>query len=270
MHRTLTATMGWRIEVWEQSSGAAASEDAHLVWPDPSGRRLRVAVLDGVTPTRHCRRVVGVPGPMYAAAVARVALQRSDCDLGECLATANRHLHDRGLLRSRDQTQTCVTAADLFQDGRIELVRAGDCEAWARTRDGWVALGSGTALSAGAAAQWADWQRRNPGISRDVRHDAEEHVLGRPDAWTATALGRFPRAVIQRFSVAGVSELVLASDGARLSEPVLDDLASWIDGLRRWERERAGAGRAGGKVHDDVTVLRLVRGRAALSLARAA
>jgi serine/threonine protein phosphatase PrpC len=270
MHRTLTASMGWRIEVWEQSSGATASEDAHLVWPDPSGERLRVAVFDGVTPSRNCRRVVGVAGAMYAAAVARLALQRSDSDLADCLAAANRHLHDGAVPRSRDQMQTCVTAADVFRDGRVELVRAGDCEAWARTEDGWVALGSGTALSEPVAVQWADWQRRNARISRQARHDAEEHVLGRPDAWTSTALGRFARPVIQRFSVAGVTELVLASDGARLSEPALGELGRWIDGLRRWERQRAGAGRAGGKVHDDVTVIRLVRGRAALSLARAA
>ncbi|HTE62196.1 MAG TPA: hypothetical protein VK631_17720, partial [Solirubrobacteraceae bacterium] len=63
------------------------------------------------------------------------------------------------------------------------------------------------------------------------------------------------------------SELVLASDGARLSEPVLDELPTWIGGLRRWERERGSLARAAEKAHDDVTVLRLVGGRAALALA---
>jgi hypothetical protein len=64
-----------------------------------------------------------------------------------------------------------------------------------------------------------------------------------------------------------VHELVLASDGARLSEQALAELPSWIDGLRAWERERAGERRAAEKVHDDVTVVRLTRGRAALALA---
>jgi hypothetical protein len=80
-------------------------------------------------------------------------------------------------------------------------------------------------------------------------------------------LGRFERPVIRRFSAHGVSELVLASDGARLTEPVLDELPTWIGDLRSWERSRADLGRAAEKVHDDVTVLRLVRGRAALALA---
>jgi hypothetical protein len=267
MHRTITANMGWRIEAWEQPSGSAASQDAQLVWPDPGGQRLRVAVLDGVTPTRECRSVVGVAGPMYAAAVARLALLRSGSALEDCLLVANRHLHDDTLARSRDQVQTCVTAADVFPDGRVEVVRAGDCEAWARTDDGWVPLGCGTALTAPVAAAWDEWQGRNADVGREVRHDAEEGFLGRPAAWTSTALGRFERPQIRSFSLAGVSELVLASDGARLSESVLDDLPTWIGGLRAWERKRAELRRAAEKVHDDVTVIRLTRGRAALALA---
>ena len=270
MQRTVTASMGWRVEAWEQPSGSRASEDAHLVWPDPGGGRLRVAVLDGVTPTRACRGVVGVAGAMYAAAVARLALQRPGSGLRECVLAANEHLHDRNVARSRDQAQACVTAADVFPDGRVVLVRAGDCEAWARTAHGWVALGSGSALTAPARAAWRQWQERHAGASRAARHDGEEGVLGRPEAWTSTAVGRFARPVIARFGLAGVSELVLASDGARLSEPVLDDLPAWLDGLREYERERAGLARAGEKLHDDVTVLRLVRGRVALSLATAA
>jgi hypothetical protein len=267
MQRTITATMGWRIEAWEQAAGSAASQDAQLVWPDPSGDRLRVAVLDGVTPTRHCRSVVGVVGAMYAVAVARLSLQRTGSALEDCVLEANRHLHDSNVARSRDQAQACVTAADIFPDGRVDVVRAGDCDAWARTAAGWVPLGCGTSLTAPVAARWDEWQGRNPQVSRDERHDAEEGFLGRPDAWTSTVVGRFERPVIRRFSLDGVSVLVLASDGARLSEPVLDELPDWLDGLRGWERDRPGLGRAAEKVHDDVTVLRLARGRAALALA---
>ena len=113
MHRTVTAAAGWDIDCWEQASGSAASQDAQLVWPDPRGQRLRVAVLDGVTPSRGCRTVAGVDGAMYAAAVARLALQHAERPLDECVLAANRHLHDSSLARSRDQTQTCVTAADV-------------------------------------------------------------------------------------------------------------------------------------------------------------
>jgi hypothetical protein len=258
VHRAVTACAGWQVDWWEQASGSAGSQDANLVWPDPAGGRLRVAVVDGVTPSRRCRSVAGVDGAMYAAAIARLALQRSG-PLDACLLAANAHLHDPGLARSRDQMQACVTAIDVFPDGRVEVVRAGDCEAWARTEQGWVALGSGSALTAGVAAQWADWQRRHADVDRDARHDAEERFLGRPQAWTATALGRFAAPVVQRFTAAGVLELVLASDGARLSESVLEDLPTWLGGLRRWEDQRRDLGRAAEKVHDDVTAMRLRR-----------
>jgi hypothetical protein len=259
MHRAFTVCEGWQVQSWEQASGHAGSQDGKLVWPDPAAGPLRVAVADGVTPSLRCRTVAGVDGAMYAAAVVRLALQRTGAALDECVMEANRHLHEAGLARSRDQMQACVTAVDVFPDGHVDVVRAGDCEAWARTEQGWVALGSGTALTAEVAADWADWQRRNPTVSRAVRHDAEERFLGRPEAWTSTALGRFAAPVLQRFSADGVLELVLASDGARLSEPVLEDLPAWLRGLRDWEAQRSHLGRAAEKVHDDVTVLRLRR-----------
>jgi hypothetical protein len=257
MHRGVTASAGWQVESWEQPSGRAGSQDANLVWPDPATGRLRVAAVDGVTPSLRCRTVAGVDGAMYAAAVVRLALQRTDAGLDQCVLAANGHLHDRTLARSRDQMQACVAAADIFPDGRVEVVRAGDCEVWARTEQGWVSLGSGTALTPDVAAEWAEWQRCHPTVSRDVRHDAEERFLGRRQAWTSTALGRFASPILQRFVADGVLELVLASDGARLSEPVLDDLPSWLGGLRDWEARRSELGRAAEKVHDDVTVLRL-------------
>jgi hypothetical protein len=264
VQRTLTAAAGWHVECWEQASGSAASQDAQLVWPAPRGQRLRVAVVDGVTPSGGCRTVAGVDGAMYAAAVARLALQHAERPLDACVLAANRHLHDRTLARSRDQTQACITAADVFPDGRVELVRAGDCDAWARTAAGWAPLGRGSALTAPAATAWEAWQRRNAGVSREERHDAEDALLGRPEAWTSTAVGRFARPVVRRFRLAGVLELVLASDGARLSEPALDDLPAWLDGLRAWERRSTLPGR---KRHDDVTVIRLARGRMAHALA---
>jgi hypothetical protein len=257
MLRAVTASGGWQVESWEQPSGSAGSQDAQLVWPDPATGRLRVAVVDGVTPSRRCRTVAGVDGAMYAAAIVRLALQRTDTALDRCVVAANRHLHDPALTRSRDQTQACVAVADISADGHVEVVRAGDCEAWARTEQGWVALGAGTALTADVAAAWAAWQGRHAAISRDVRHDAEEGFLGHRQAWTSTALGRFASPVLQRYAADGVLELVLASDGARLSEPVLDDLPAWIGGLRDWEARRSELGRAAEKVHDDVTVLRL-------------
>ena len=186
------------------------------------------------------------------------------------LLAANRHLHDLAVARSRDQAQTCVTAADVYPDGRVEVVRAGDCEAWARTAAGWQHLGTGTALTPAVEATWQRWQDRNPRVDRDRRLDAEERFLGRAEAWTSTALGRFAQPVIREFSLSGVTELVLASDGARLSERLLDDIAGWLAGLREWERRRTHLWRAAEKAHDDLTVVRLTRAREPATLTLAA
>jgi hypothetical protein len=125
-------------------------------------------------------------------------------------------------------------------------------------------------LTPAVEAAWQRWQDGHPRVDRDRRHDAEERLLGRAEAWKSTALGRFARPVIRPFSVRGVTELVLASDGARLSERALDDLAGWLAGLREWERRRTHLGRAGEKVHDDVTVVRLTRAREPATLTLAA
>ena len=267
MKQTVTSALKWTIESWEQPSGSEASQDAELLWPHPSGTFLRVAVLDGVTPSAACRTVAGVPGAMYAAAVARLALQHPQHTLTECALEANGVLHDARLGRSRDQMQTCVTAADVYPDGRIEVLRAGDCEAWARTDDGWVELGCGTALTEYAEAAWSDWQHRHPGVDRATRHEGEERFLGHVQAWTSTALGRFATPKLERYTVHGARELVLASDGARLSEAVLEDLPGWLGGLRGWERSRSQLRLAAGKVHDDVSVLRLLPAPIALPVA---
>jgi hypothetical protein len=71
---------------------------------------------------------------------------------------------------------------------------------------------------------------------------------------------------VRRFALGGVLELVIASDGARLSERALDDIPGWLDGLRGWERGRPALALAGEKRHDDVTVLRLSRARMAPAL----
>jgi hypothetical protein len=122
-----------------------------------------------------------------------------------------------------------------------------------------VPLGMGSALTPDSATEWDAWQVAHRTAGRGLRHRAEERYLGRAEAWTATAIGRFSRPATQHFAARDIPELVLASDGARLSADVLDDLPAWLGQLREWERHREELAVAGGKVHDDVTVLRLRR-----------
>lgn len=113
-----------------------------------------------------------------------------------------------------------------------------------------VPLGMGSALTPDSATEWDAWQVAHRTAGRGLRHRAEERYLGRAEVWTATAIGRFPRPATQHFAARDVSELVLASDGARLSADVLDDLPAWLGQLREWERHREERAVAGSKVHD--------------------
>lgn len=255
MYRATTELLGWQVETWEASSGLGPSQDAKLVVVQ--GDRLRLAVIDGVTPTDQTPTRVGVDGAMYAAALLRLALQNSAATLRDAALATNAALHDPSLARSRDQMQTCVAAVDLRPDGRVTMLRSGDCEAWVRLSDGaWRPLGPGDMLIPHVRAAYEQWKRENPHATREQAHQIEEDLWGRSQAWLTCAVGRFADPVFVEAQAPDVQELVLASDGARLHPDALDDIPSWLAGLREYERVHHADER---KPHDDVTVMRVSR-----------
>lgn len=103
------------------------------------------------------------------------------------------------------------------------------------------------------------WLDAHPGCTPDEQYQAEEDILGDEDMWRTAALGRFASPLLCSARVGRAEELVLATDGARLSAERVANLPTWLAELRDWER-REFVARAAVKRHDDVAVLHLRAG----------
>jgi hypothetical protein len=240
--------------VFDSPSGhAAASQDAWLALT--RAPMLRLAAIDGATPPPAAPTFCGLDAATWAAQVTRASLLADD-DVAACLWRANRMLHDPTLLRAGARPQAAVVVADIRSrwdgDASAQVVRASDCVAFARYGNRWSSLFPQPRLTAEAAQMWDAWCDTHRGASPRQRADAEDRALDAPAAWRTAAIGRFAEPLLECTEIEGFDELVLASDGARLELDYLDELDEWLDGLRRWEREK----QADGKRHDDATVLR--------------
>ena len=252
MLRFETTAGDWQIEVWSERTPAPhATQDAWLV--DPRSGALRLAVVDGCTPMAGSAETVSVDSAIWAASVVRCALH-SWRPAEECLLAANAFLCDLGVEITQARSQAAAVVADLGED-RLELACAMDCEAWLEGDDGWRQAFPEERLRSDVLAAYEQWKRAHPEASQDELNQFEEELLSSPEAWRTTSVGRFPEPRLLSASLPLPRSLVLASDGARLSAERLPALEQWLAGLREWEERHVGRV-AGGKTHDDVTVLR--------------
>ncbi|HSD75974.1 MAG TPA: hypothetical protein VLA98_01170 [Solirubrobacteraceae bacterium] len=252
MLRGTFETGGWRVETWEQArEPGVASRDGLLV--DARERGLRLAVVDGVTPTDATPAEAGVDGAVCAAALVRAALL-ARAGLQDCALAANAALRARGAVPTpRDRPQAAFAAADVSGRG-AELLRGGDCEAWVERDGRWERIFPQVIDTAAERARMEAWTRAHPG------RPFLEYDRARPegdDVWTTSALGRLPRPLLQSAAIASCSSLVLATDGARLSEAALDALPAWLERIGEHQRRRPASAWEGGA--DDVAVLRARR-----------
>jgi hypothetical protein len=248
---------GAEVTVIESPSGTApASQDAWLALGGAG--ELRVAALDGATPPPGAPMFCGLDGATWGAQVTRAALHSED-DIAVCLWRANRSLFDASITRAGARPQAAVVVADVRMrwdgDAHAQLVRASDCVAFARHGRRWTPVFPNARLVDDAAQVWDAWCVSHPNATPHERADAEDRALGTPSAWRTAAVGRFAEPLLERAEIEGFDELVLASDGARLELDRLDELDSWLDGLRRWERCAPPDPRVV-KIHDDATVVR--------------
>ena len=195
---------------------APATQDSHLV--AFVGQTLRLAVIDGVTPTPRTAGFSGVDGAVWAAGVVRTLLAGSGRDVGEVLQDANRVLWSAEVGDSRDQQQATVLVAEVLGRGdrlRVRLTRAGDCMAWTKAGESWTPAFSPVAHTPEVRKQIEEWLRRHPREGRDRNEQflMEERLAGRPEAWRSSALGRFPVPVLETAELELAGELLIATDG---------------------------------------------------------
>jgi serine/threonine protein phosphatase PrpC len=246
------------VDVWEEPSLGVkrASQDASLVMPFFDGLGalggIRLAALDGVSPHPDSDGALGVDAGVWASRLTRIALE-SHRLIDDALEDANVWLYDDTLnpwLRARTQVVACDLAGE-----DAYLVRAGDCQAYAKRAGVWEQVFADLVSPEEAL-------RRNALYGHlsldDLLRQAEDESQDSPSEWdpeTPTQpLGQFEEPALERQTLAGVEELVLASDGARLTVPALLDLEGWLKELRSWEAVAPEA--EPWKRHDDVVVVR--------------
>lgn len=247
---------GWRIDALRAAAGdLAASQDDLLVEPLPGGAAIRVAVLDGVTPTAGTPAFAGLDGAAWAAGALRTAW-RAGGDLVETAREVGERLRVPGL-DDRSQPQACAIACDLAPGEPVRLVRFGDCEAWVREGATWRPALRGAYVTDAARARVLGWIAEHPGASVAELVDAEIELLAPLDSFITAPVGRLADVRPQAATVERFDELLLCSDGLRPDAERIAALDMWLDGLREWERANAVGSEI--KPHDDVTLVRVRR-----------
>jgi len=255
MIRSVVETEDLLIQVWEAAATPnRPTQDDALVTSCNGG--VRLAAIDGCSLSRSLPSTGNMNGGIWAAATIRAALV-AEHDAAAALARANACLHDPGARSARDLPQGCVVVASGRADG-LEIVRAGDCEAWVRRGATWERLFAKEIRTPAALEGFRAWAQDHPEATPDERYDAEVRLWATPAAWLTAALGRFPDPKTEAAAIGSFEDLVLASDGARLEPDRLSDLGAWLGDLRAWEREHLRP-RAGAKMHDDLVVIRARR-----------
>ena len=229
----------WEITRYECDGALApwSYQDRLLIARPRHGDLLRLAAIDGVTPTIGTPSRVGVDGAVWGSAVVGVALQ-SPAEIEECLLKANHELLRPDLLPCV-QSQACVVVADVAEDGSIRIVRGGDCEAWVLHNGQWRSIFP-AAHREWAKKKWADYLFAHPHLMKhsvEIRA-AEDMVWGDPAAWESHSVGRFEEPVFEVYTLAADEwdTLVLTTDGLGLREAAVEGAPQLIAELTDQDR----------------------------------
>ena len=209
---------GWfDVDTYEAGAvHAPATQDSHPV--AFVGQTLRLAVIDGVTPTQRTAGFSGVDGAVWAAGVVRTLLAGSGRDVGEVLQDA------RPCLWSAEVGDSRGRAAGHRIGGRgssgrgdrlrVRLTRAGDCMAWTKAGESWTPAFSPVAHTRRSGSRSRNgFAATREGRDRNEQFLMEERLAGRPEAWRSSALGHFPVPVLETAELELAGELLIATDG---------------------------------------------------------
>lgn len=247
-------TTGGPLDVWAETNPLLqVSQDSWLVVELPG--RLRLAAIDGITPTDPAPWRLGLDRASWAAQTICSALQ-ADAPIAACLALAHAEILDESIRPLRARPQAAVVVADILPGRSCQIVRAGDCQAWAREATGWRQVTADDTLAPATRCAFDALLARRAELTRGEFVAAEATLTDDPATRLCTPVGLMAELRLMTYELDAAEELVLASDGALLTPDRLVDLAGWLAGLRSFEREH-GEQIARYKAHDDVTALRL-------------
>ncbi|WP_345346350.1 hypothetical protein [Actinoallomurus liliacearum] len=238
----------WRISVWaEPIHPGASSLDHYVVSPLPN-TMLRVAVMDAAVNANNGADAAEMGH--HAVDTLAAGLRRRPSAL-DGIEAAHRRLHvpSRGPFRQPMATCAVVDLSMTSPSGR--WVISADSEVWLRERS-WRSV-AGDALTQAARRDWDGWLREHPGAGDRERWSAQEALLGSPDAWNNPSVGAFAELKPASGEFGPVEEIVVSSDGARLSPGILNS-GRLHDHLRN-DLQVVPADHGHPWPHGDVTVL---------------
>ena len=214
---------GLTVSVFYVEGTEHANQDRWFV--QSREHKVRVGVVDGVTPWRATDKVVARVGDVGQwAAETTVKFTSEQSDVYEALMGANEELYDDDVTPSRRQAMAATVVADCWLDefyGQVAFsgVVAADCDLWVGGGHDQplVRVVGGDFLTASARSVWDADAVDRVGLSLDEVLELEAVLLDDPATQHRHAVGRYRYPTIDRISGLG-SVVVFASDGACLSE----------------------------------------------------
>lgn len=244
----------WQAWAWEDAvSVGKVSQDSYVAVELDD--RVRVAAIDGATPGYESSSSLGVNSAVWAAAVTRTAFL-SEVSLETAALRANEFLLATSSGLDIVPPPRAAFAAVDVEGSRMTCVRGGDCVVWVYDGNRWESVFPLPMLSDATISPYEEWRAAHTSADSLEVAIAEDEFFADASAFRTTPLGRFADPKLEMEVRDQCPVIVLASDGAKLSLSVIECLGEWMDGLRHWE-EATYIPTAGGKVHDDVTVIRL-------------
>lgn len=143
---------------------------------------------------------------------------------------AHEALHDPALRPRHHNPSVSAAIVDLDPStGRIVARQYGDCEVWVRgaaTNDHWVSVFPGDMITPDARAAYEAAMTARPGTTSGWA--VQEATLDEPEAWVTPPVGLMDVLTPQFALVDGCEEVIVTSDGSRLTPELCEQVGEWI------------------------------------------
>lgn len=241
----------WTIDLWaEPCLPGTDTYDDYLV--SHAGPVTRLAVLDAVV---HLANPDPEGTALTGVATARRHFRSPAHRPAAAIQEASRALCDPDVRPRHRNPGLTAAIADLHPNGTVEVAVCADSDVWVRTHAGWSSPWEADMLTPAARAAWSREVPPDGSVSGVLGARIQERLLDDPSAWAYPYIGLISNPEVRGGRMSDVLEIIVATDGARLTAERCADLDGWLgEGLQL---------RAPGSVypspHGDVTVLRARR-----------
>lgn len=210
-------TFGWSLTIYEESTDPRK----------PSFDRAQVIMRDGHLSLLALDAAVNIRVPGHddlsnrTLAVVMDAVREFGIERGADVA-AKTIFNPEERVRNRNG----IIALAGVQLGVLdEAWRCGDCEVWVKKDEVWENVFPDDMLSQKGRA---DYAKAAAGLTEYEAWLAQETVLQDLSMWAAPMIGLSDKAEAQYADISGAEEIIITSDGARMTGERAENLAEWM------------------------------------------